>query len=55
MLPDGKIAEWLDTSVCLCSLGGQYALWTRTAYTIELRSIGQRGFLVVLLLSGQNR
>ena len=54
MLPPGKAAKRRDASLRLRALGGKNALRTGTADAVELRGVGQRGFLVMPMLRGQN-
>ena len=54
MLPDGKTAKRRDGSFRLRALSRQDALGTGTADAVNLRGIGQCGFLMVLMLWSQD-
>jgi len=54
MMPDGKTAKRRDRSFRLRSLSRKDALWTGTADAVNLRGIGQCGFLMMLMLWSKN-
>ena len=54
MLPDGNTAKRRDGPFRLGTLGRKDALGTRATDAIELRGVGQRGLLVVLVLRCQD-
>lgn len=54
MLPDGKTAKRRDGPFRLRALSRQDALGTGTADAVNLRGIGQCGFLMVLMLWSQD-
>ena len=54
MLPEGKTAKRRDDSFRLRSLGWKDALGTGAADAVNLRGVGQRGFLMVLMSRSQN-
>ena len=54
MLPDGKTAKRRDGSFRLGILGRKDTLRTGTADAVNLRGVGQRGFLLMLMLRSQD-
>jgi len=54
MLPVGKTAKGRDGSFRLGTLGRKDTLRTGTADAVNLRAIGQCGFLMVLMLWSQD-
>ncbi len=54
MLPEGKTAKRRDGSFGLRTLGRKDALRTGATDTIELRGVGQRSFLMMLVLGSQD-
>ena len=54
MLPHGNLAKRRDGSLGLGTLSRQDALRTGAADTIDLRGIGQCGFLMMLVLRSQD-
>ena len=54
MMPDGKTAKRRDRSFRLRALSRKDALWTGTADAVNLRGIGQCGFLMMPMLRSQD-
>ena len=54
MLPHGNLAKRRDGSLGLGTLSRQDALRTGAADAIDLRGIGERGFLMMLVLRSQD-